>query len=362
MGILDTIIDTQQQTNLRELELTVIVAKILDMLKEREKHILTKRYGLHGQEIATLKTVGEEQGLTRERVRQIEKDLIKNLRKTISDEKTFQSARELIVKTIHEHGGIMAEASLLDFLNINDPKEENAAKFVLHLISEVEPVGSDSEMKPSWMALGHNKTMLKSFIDETKKLFTLHGKPLSTEDFLQHFKATEFYLNNSNHLSEKVIVNYLNSASEIKQNIFGEFGLHDWAEVKPKDVGDKAYLVMKHHGKPEHYSAITELINKHGLDHRTAYKETVHNKLIKDKRFVLVGRGIYALAEWGYKPGVVSEMIKEVLEKNGDPMSRDEIVDKVLEHRLVKKNTILVGLSNKKMFKKVGKNLYALAS
>jgi hypothetical protein len=128
-----------------------------------------------------------------------------------------------------------------------------------------------------------------------------------------------------------------------------------------KDVGDKAYLVMKHHGKPEHYSTITDLINQHGLDKRTAYKETVHNKLIKDKRFVLVGRGMYALAEWGYKPGVVSDIIVDVLKEADKPLSREEIIDAVLERRLVKKNTIIVGLCNKKLFKKVGKNQYALA-
>ena len=118
---------------------------------------------------------------------------------------------------------------------------------------------------------------------------------------------------------------------------------------------------MKHHGKPEHYSTITELINKHGTDKRTAYKETVHNKLIKDKRFVLVGRGIYALAEWGYKPGVVSDIIREVLVEAKRPLSREEIIDAVMKKRMVKKNTILVGLSNKKLFKKIDKNLYDLS-
>jgi len=361
MGILDTIIDTQHQANLRELELGLIVARILEMLKERERHILTKRYGLHGDKVATLKAVGEEQGLTRERVRQIEKDLIKNLRKNITSDKTFQTVRELIISTIHEHGGIMAERSLLDFLNINDPKEENAARFLLTLIAEVEPIENDHELRASWMAVGHNRELLKEFIKETKDLFTLHGKPLKTEDFLKHFKASDFFLRNNSRLSDKVITNYLETADAIKQNVFEEFGLHDWAEVKPKDVGDKAYLVMKHHGKPEHYSVITDLINKSQFDTRVAYKETVHNKLIKDKRFVLVGRGIYALTEWGYKPGVVSDMIQEVLQKNSGPMSRDQIVEAVLKHRLVKKNTILVGLSNKKLFKKVGKNTYALA-
>jgi hypothetical protein len=103
------------------------------------------------------------------------------------------------------------------------------------------------------------------------------------------------------------------------------------------------------------------LINAQSLDKRTAYKETVHNKLIKDKRFVLVGRGIYALTEWGYKPGVVADIIAEILKETKRAMGRDELIAEVLKRRMVKKNTILVGLSNRKLFKKVGKNLYELA-
>jgi hypothetical protein len=104
------------------------------------------------------------------------------------------------------------------------------------------------------------------------------------------------------------------------------------------------------------------MINKQNLGKRPAYKETVHNKLIKDKRFVLVGRGMYALSEWGYQPGVVSDMIVAVLSDSHEPLSRDQIVDAVLKKRIVKKNTILVGLSNKQLFKKVGKNLYTLVA
>jgi DNA-directed RNA polymerase delta subunit len=118
---------------------------------------------------------------------------------------------------------------------------------------------------------------------------------------------------------------------------------------------------MKHHKKPEHYSQITEMINKAKFDERTAYKETVHNELIKDPRFILIGRGIYALSEWGFKPGVVADVIAEILKEQGQPMAKDKIIEEVLKRRQVKKNTILVGLSNKKVFKKVGKNAYALA-
>ena len=147
---------------------------------------------------------------------------------------------------------------------------------------------------------------------------------------------------------------------QIEKNVFGHWGLSLWKEVKPKDVGDKAYLVMKHHKKPEHYSVITEMINKAGFDERKAYKETVHNELIKDQRFILIGRGIYALSEWGYKSGVVADVIAEILRQSGQPVAKEKIIEEVLKSRMVKKNTILVGLSNKKLFRKVGKNSYVL--
>ena len=46
-----------------------------------------------------------------------------------------------------------------------------------------------------------------------------------------------------------------------------------------------------------------------------------------------VGRGLYALSEWGYTPGVVRDVIREALEKGG-PMKKDEIMkhhDKLIE-------------------------------
>jgi DNA-binding winged helix-turn-helix (wHTH) protein len=58
---------------------------------------------------------------------------------------------------------------------------------------------------------------------------------------------------------------------------------------------------------------------------------------------------------------VKPEEIDEVLREAQKPLSRDEILNEVMKRRVVKKNTVLVGLSNKQLFKKVGKNQYALA-
>jgi len=113
---------------------------------------------------------------------------------------------------------------------------------------------------------------------------------------------------------------------------------------------------LKNHGKPLHFSQVTDLINKSLPSSRQAYVQTVHNELIKDPRFVLVGRGLYALKEWGYEPGTVSETIGQILKKEG-PLAKQEILDRVLQKRLVKENTILINLQNRKLFERdeVGK-------
>ncbi|HEY4478548.1 MAG TPA: hypothetical protein VI775_01765, partial [Candidatus Paceibacterota bacterium] len=92
---------------------------------------------------------------------------------------------------------------------------------------------------------------------------------------------------------------------------------------------------------------------------KKAHIATTHNELIKDERFVLVGRGLYALAEWGYMSGVVKDVIKKIITKNG-PLTKEDIIDKVLKERYVKDNTILVNLQNQKCFKKDKEGKYHL--
>lgn len=361
MGILDTIIHNKQTETRADFKASDIVKELLASLKERDRQILMHRYGLEGNQTKTLAAIDVEQNLTRERVRQIEKDLLKHLKKSGASMSSFSQAKNFLLDIITEHGRVIAEENLLLYLNVEDEREKNAVVFLLHLIEELEHFMHEN-YKKSWVAILFDQQLLHNFTAESKKILDVHKRPLPTDEFLEHFKQTEFYRQNQNELSDKVIINFLELAVEIEKNVFGAWGLSDWKEITPKDVGDKAYLVMKYHGKPEHYSAITDMINKHKFDDRTAYKETVHNELIKDPRFILIGRGIYALSEWGFKPGVVADVISDVLKAAGKPLSRDQIIEAVLKRRMVKKNTILVGLSNKKLFNKVGKNLYALVS
>jgi hypothetical protein len=359
-GILDTIINTRQQETLRNFDPNLVVKDILSLIKERDREILSHRFGLQGKPVKTLAAIGQAHNLTRERVRQIEKDLMKNLKKSVSKVENFGTAKDFILNVISEHGRIIAEENLFLHLNLKDESEKNSVIFLLHLIEELDYFLHENYRK-SWVSVLFEEDLMHTAVKTGQTILENKKETLASESFLQHFKETEFYRDNQTKLSDQMILNFLALAINIEKNVFGHWGLSSWKEVKPKDVGDKAYLVMKHHGKPEHYSNITEMINKAAFDSKKAYKETVHNELIKDPRFILVGRGIYALSEWGYKPGVVSDVIAEVLREAQKPLSRDEILNEVMKRRVVKKNTVLVGLSNKQLFKKVGKNQYALA-
>jgi hypothetical protein len=359
MGILDAIIQNKHTQALRVFEPDKIVEEILMSVKEREKQILMKRYGLKGSEIKTLAAIGLEHNLTRERVRQIEKDLLKTLKKSAKTNSSLALAKDVVIGTINEHGKIMAEDTLLKAMGIKSESDRNSIIFILHLIEEIDAFTHES-YKKCWSSVTLNKQLLFDFTNHAHSLLNSSDIPMPEKDFLDNFFRHEFYVKNQSEFSEKIALNYLGLANKIEKNVFGHWGLVNSKQIVPKDVGDKAYLVLKQHNKPEHYSEITNLINKAKFDARVAYKETVHNELIKDKRFILVGRGIYALSEWGFKPGVVADVIKEILVEAQKPLPKDKIIEEVLKKRHVKKNTILVGLSNKQYFKKVDKNLYTL--
>ena len=193
----------------------------------------------------------------------------------------------------------------------------------------------------------------------------------TAEKLIQNFKKQNSVISESelvpffnkasqeNITDRKIILSYLNLSKLIGKNSFDQWGLTHWPEIRPKGIKDKAYLVLKMATKPIHFREIATLINGHRFDSKKANFQTVHNELIKDKRFVLVGRGLYALSEWGFEAGTVKDVLINLLKKHG-PMAREKIIAKTSEVRFVKPNTILLNLQDKKLFKKDEKGFYGL--
>ena len=82
-SILETIADTSITTpeqDLQSEDLNSSISRWLDELSEKQREVLSRRFGLRGHEMMTLEDVGREIGLTRERVRQIQVEALRRLK------------------------------------------------------------------------------------------------------------------------------------------------------------------------------------------------------------------------------------------------------------------------------------------
>ena len=302
-----------------------ITSDFLKVLPDKQREIVSRRFGLKLGKRETLEAIGKDLNITRERVRQIESDAFSKLQPEVKkQDKVFKE----IINYFKKSGGVKKEEVAFEDLSNN----KNQIFFLLSLVSVLKRFGETEDFYAFW---GFGK---ESFLNAKKNIDVIYdkvkelGKPMKMKD-LASFVSVDV----------KSLESFLDISKKILKNSEGFYGLKEWPEINPKRIKDKAYIVLKKNQKPLHFTKVAGLIP-------AALPQTVHNELIKDTRFVLVGRGIYALNEWGYEKGVVKDVIKNILKENKKPLTKEEIVQKVQEKRLVKENTILLNLSNRKHF------------
>lgn len=355
------------------------VKLILNKLPSRRmKDVVSKRFGLKGGKGFTLEAIGKEYKITRERVRQIEVEALKHLRK----EENRAELRPLL-KSVEEHlknnGEVMAEHILLSSLS---SREHHPHLLLLLETAKIFQSLPETDLLHARWAVDKNtgeaaEKVIASLVRELEDT----QSPVSKEKLLaQAAEQTKKILGQT--VSEEVLNSYLACSKSILPNPYGEYGLVSWPVISPRGIKDKAYVALAKARKPLHFREVAKTIDgarwstphatcifKSGRkaqcklcigSKRKAHPQTVHNELIKDGRFVLVGRGLYALKEWGYEPGVVRDILVSVLKQAAKPLPREEIVKLVLEKRMVKAPTIFLNLQNKTFFKRTDEGKFTL--
>lgn len=324
--------------------------KLTKGLSPKVKNIFDRRFGVGGKEPETLESIGQSLKITRERVRQIEEAGFAQVRKHHGP--VLEDVYRQFEAYFQEHGGFKQEDIVLAELGGNAKNKAYVLFFLTIGGDRFSKVSGKKDYDYFWSTMPNAATQVKQTLAQLVDGIKSHGKLLERAELVADF-ASKYGL------SQKAMASYLEVSRKIQENKEGKFGLVEWPEIKPRGVRDKAFLVFKKENKPLHFRKIAELIDQMGLsgDERKAHAQTVHNELIKDQRFVLVGRGTYALKEWGYQPGTIKDVITRVLkEKNGAP--QEDIVKEVLSQRLVAKNTVLINLNNKKFFHKDNEGKY----
>jgi len=366
-SILDKIISTQQVSHREHFLPQAALRQLLETLGERERQVITRRFGLTGAEPETLESIGRSFQVTRERIRQIQRLAATKLTQGRANQETVRMVRQVVSEVLEAEGGAATEVKLGRLLaEAGDTSNLNVLQFYLGelLTDVVAPVGGEgTDLMPGWRLRSAAVAALSALITRAQDLISTRGTPQPAAELAAELARANLPAPLGGTLTDgKVILNLLELARHVRSNTFGEWGLTHWETVTPRRMNDKIYLVLKKHGSPLHFRDITRLINEAAFDHKVAYPPTVHNELIMDKKYVLVGRGIYALKEWGFRPGVVADILVDILKSRGEPMHRDELVTELLKQRLVKKGTIHLALTNRKRFERLPDGRYTVPS
>ncbi len=327
-----------------------VVQDVLNSIeREREREIIARRFGLFDRR-ETLEQVGELLAITRERVRQLEKAVVTKLRQTGADLPGVAHVQELLIAELEKAGKTARVTALAGTLTAENTRtDQSRIAFLTELCPDIAVVGEDDNYFQS-AGVGRDTLKVKKEVEQVVESIKKAGEPVEAKNLA---KLAGF--------EDQAQVTALAGISKKLATLNGRWGLVKWPTVNPKNIRDKIYVILSENGKHMHFNEIAEAIKASDFKRKDVTTQAIHNELIKDKRFVLIGRGIYALKEWGYSKGTVADIISDVLKEAKEPLHRDEIVKRVLKSRFVKETTILLNLQSKSQFKRVAKATYELS-
>jgi len=357
------IIEKIESNKIKDAHFTQFSRDLISNLKEKQQKVILHRFGLSGRKRLTLDAIGKEFGVTRERVRQIEAASLNRLRKlSVLDHN--KPIFEKIKAILNQKGGIINEDDLVDELiaDLNQNRKEEIKKilrFILLLNKDITVVKESEDTSAGWHLTSLDKKMIEDIIKVFSQILELKGEVLTDEAILLEIANHEVVEKYKKEATPEFLRSSIDMTKKLHKTEDGKRGLSSWSWVKPRTIKDKVFFVLSKKGEPMHFSEISEAINNAQFDHKKATLQTIHNELISDDRFVLVGRGLYALNNWGFEGGTVENVIEKILKDKG-PLDQNSVVEEVMKKKKVKKATILINLQNSPKFKKTDEG-YILA-
>lgn len=341
------------------MNLEQLMQEMLLVLSPKEKEVMIKRFSLDDGPRLTLEKIGQKFAVTRERIRQIEKIALTKLRRTVQNSK-LQMINELASASIKKCGGICLEskilAEILNAIGSDNVIDGNIIRLSLNINPSLVKSEKNNQIHAFWRLKEIPMKDVQRMVEVGVQKLQDAGDVVAFEQIGEQIKNK--ILEEGLNYDAAAILSSLEVDKRLRKMKEG-FGLNTWRHINPRSIRDKAYIVLKRIGNPLHFIEIANKIIESGFDKKVVTVQAVHNELIRYEQFVLVGRGLYALKEWGYKKGTVSEIIEGLLKKKS-PLSKQDIILGVLKQRQVKKGTISLNLQKNPEFVRVGRAVYAL--
>lgn len=331
----------------------------LIFLNERNQKIIRLFFGLEERR-QSLASIGKKMGITRERVRQIKTESLKKIEKKLS--KNQKEKWSLFLEEIEElfflRGGFLEESHLGKILKKEISFQEQGKINLLLSLAKESFSFEKKNFKHNnfWILKNKKRTNLiekKEIVQALSwlmDLFKKENKPMKISEIKKYLGdfSGDFFKGDE---GEKRMENLLFLGIKLKKNILNYWGIINWPTIAETITREKAYLVLKKEQKPLHFKQIVDLIREF-WPKKKIILQTVHNELIKDQRFALVGRGVYGLCEWGFVKSSVKKLIWDFLKKSQKPLDKKEILQYILEIKKIKSSTISVCLADRRYFQK----------
>ncbi len=329
------------------------------VLTNKEKDVIVQRFSLDNKPRRTLESIGQHFSVTRERIRQIEKIALGKLRRTVQTTR-LSTINEIANRVIGEHGGVILEdklvAKILNEIGSRETIDGNIIRLALSINQGLAKNEKTNVYSPYWRLKDISDEMVDMITAAATKALKKKGDVVDDDKMV--VQVRQIMGDKLKNLADLLVISVLEVDRRLKRVNDG-FGLMSWRHINPRSIRDKAYIVLKRERRPMHFVEIANKISEAEFDKKVVTTQAVHNELIRYEQFVLVGRGLYALKEFGYAKGTVSDIIENLLTKKS-PMSKQDIIDGVLKQRHVKKGTISLNLQKHPQFVRVGRAVYKL--
>lgn len=345
---------TKPQLNIN---LQDLLGDLFLVLTQKETEVIKRRFALAGQSKQTLEKIGKHFNVTRERIRQIESIALSKLKRTVRTTK-LNEVNEIAKSILRAHGGVMLSSELISAVLQRLPGTElvdgSVLKLSFSIDNELASEGRSQNFKPFWRLSALSMDDVSTIDDMAVKFLHKRHSCMKASELISSIQAMPSFQGRVP--SPELIVSCLSIDERLKEIPEG-WGLTEWRFVRPRSIRDKVEIILKKVGRPMHFMEIANSIREAGFDRKNVTVQAVHNELIRYPQFVLVGRGLYALREWGFEPGTVADVIENILKQKG-ALSKKQIIEEVSRQRTVKIGTISLNLQKMPYFVRVGRAVY----
>ncbi len=327
------------------------------VLTQKETEVIKRRFALTGQSKQTLEKIGKHFNVTRERIRQIESIALSKLKRTVRTTR-LNEVNEIAKSILRTNGGLMLSNELVSSVLKRLPGAQLVDGSILKLSfaidNEMAAEGHSLTYKPFWRLSILSLEDISMIIDMAVKFLNKRHSCMKGGELVSSIQSMPVF---QARIPSSELINSCLSIDERLKEITEGWGLTEWRFVRPRSIRDKVEIVLKKIAHPMHFMEIANQIKEASFDHKNVTVQAVHNELIRYPQFVLVGRGLYALREWGYEPGTVADVIEKILKQKG-ALSKKQIIEEVGKQRTVKVGTISLNLQKMPYFVRVGRAVY----